>query len=410
MASVAQEESRKTSERVKWGMYRQMERGYVMSNGVYGYHLNKGVLTVNEEEAQVVRLIFQKYLREHKGFKAIAKELIMSNISSGKRMREWNQKNIERILKNEKYIGDLLQKKTCTPNFLTHRSVINDGHEEKIYIRDNHDPIIDRDTWELTQIELKRRGLLKEEARGYSNRYWASGLLVCGECRTSVISRNKYNEDGSITRFWYCKNGYQYGKKKDIGNGKFLGCDSNLINDKALLTCVRYAVKEIGITSDELLSEIEKKLKQVQREESSSNLNGHRARIKTVREKKNNLIDHFMDGTLTKSDLKEMKERYDREIEVLEAKISREELELATFRVSKQKIGDILDRIRDIAAQEEPTKELYRDIIDRIILYNGHNIDIYFKFINSPVSLHYETIGRKSTYTTLCTLRKEEVV
>ncbi len=67
MASVAQEESRKTSERVKWGMKRQMERGYVFANTVFGFDVRKGSITINEEEAKIVRQIFYKHVYEGKG-------------------------------------------------------------------------------------------------------------------------------------------------------------------------------------------------------------------------------------------------------------------------------------------------------------------------------------------------------
>ena len=66
MASIAQEESRKTSERVKWGQQRRMEQGVVFGRNILGYNLKNGVLTINEEEARLVRHIYNKYL-EGKG-------------------------------------------------------------------------------------------------------------------------------------------------------------------------------------------------------------------------------------------------------------------------------------------------------------------------------------------------------
>lgn len=72
MASIAQEESRKTSERVKWGQKRRMEQGVVFGRNILGYHLKDGVLTVNEEEAKLVRHIFNKYL-EGKGLHIICR-------------------------------------------------------------------------------------------------------------------------------------------------------------------------------------------------------------------------------------------------------------------------------------------------------------------------------------------------
>ena len=68
MASVAQEESRKTSERVKWGQRRSMENGVVFGcNNIYGFSLLHGRLTVKEDEAEVIRLVYRKFLNEGKG-------------------------------------------------------------------------------------------------------------------------------------------------------------------------------------------------------------------------------------------------------------------------------------------------------------------------------------------------------
>ena len=74
MASIAQEESRKTSERVKWGQRRQMEKGVVFGRDLLGYTVKDGKLYVNEEEAEIVRAIFHKYTNEGKGTHVIARE------------------------------------------------------------------------------------------------------------------------------------------------------------------------------------------------------------------------------------------------------------------------------------------------------------------------------------------------
>jgi DNA invertase Pin-like site-specific DNA recombinase len=74
MSSIAQEESRKTSERVRWGQKRQMEKGVVFGDSVFGYHLNGGKLTVNQDEAKTLRLIFDLYL-SGMGVTNVCKEL-----------------------------------------------------------------------------------------------------------------------------------------------------------------------------------------------------------------------------------------------------------------------------------------------------------------------------------------------
>ena len=76
MASNAQEESRKTSERVKWGQRRQMEKGVVFGRDLLGYTVKNGILHINPEEVPVVKAIFHKYTNEGKGTHVIARELL----------------------------------------------------------------------------------------------------------------------------------------------------------------------------------------------------------------------------------------------------------------------------------------------------------------------------------------------
>ena len=76
MSSIAQEESRKTSERVKWGQKRRMEQGIVFGRSMLGYDVKDGKMTINEDGAEVVRRIFHKFVNEGKGTHVICREQI----------------------------------------------------------------------------------------------------------------------------------------------------------------------------------------------------------------------------------------------------------------------------------------------------------------------------------------------
>lgn len=107
MASIAQEESRKTSERVKWGQKRRMEEGVVFGRSMLGYDVRNGKMYVNEEGAEVVRKIFYKFVEERKSTHTIARELLEEGIYP-MRSKKWRNTVILRILQNEKYCGDLV--------------------------------------------------------------------------------------------------------------------------------------------------------------------------------------------------------------------------------------------------------------------------------------------------------------
>ena len=156
LASIAQEESRRTSERVKWGQKRRMEQGVVFGRDLLGYDVRGGVLIVNEPGAQIVRDIFRKFVNDGKGAHTIARELNEAGVPAA-RGGPWRSSVILRILRNEKYCGDLVQKKTYTPDYLTHEKKYNRGQEAYVVLRDHHAPIIPRATFEAAGRILTAR-------------------------------------------------------------------------------------------------------------------------------------------------------------------------------------------------------------------------------------------------------------
>ena len=115
-----------------------MEKGVVFGSSMLGYDVRGGKLTINPEGAEIVRMIYRKYAVEKKGTSVIARELREAGIKTFHGSLMWNGTSIVRILRNEKYVGDLVQKKSITPDYLTHEKKRNTGQEERIIIRDHH--------------------------------------------------------------------------------------------------------------------------------------------------------------------------------------------------------------------------------------------------------------------------------
>ncbi|MBQ8497183.1 MAG: recombinase family protein [Clostridia bacterium] len=153
LATIAQEESRRTSERVKWGQKRRMEQGVVFGRSMLGYDIRNGQMTINEEGAEIVRRIFHLYTEEKKGYAEIARDLDASGIRP-MRAEKWNGTVIMRILRNEKYIGDLIQKKTYTPDYLSHEKKYNRGAEDLVVLHDHHEPIVSKEIFEKAAERL----------------------------------------------------------------------------------------------------------------------------------------------------------------------------------------------------------------------------------------------------------------
>ncbi len=194
MASLAQEESRKTSARVKWGQQRRMEQGVVFGHSLLGYNLWNGELCPVPEEAELVRRIFRLYVQEGSSTAQVSEYLQRENVSL-------SPSHIARILKNEKYVGDLIQKKSITLDYLSHKKLCNRGQEELVILRDHHPPIVSRDLWERVQ-ELRR-----QRARRGSNAKQAlspfQGKLFCGLCEHTLNAKQRQLKSGAM-RYWRC--------------------------------------------------------------------------------------------------------------------------------------------------------------------------------------------------------------
>lgn len=230
MASIAQEESRRTSCRVTWGQTRQMERGIVFGRSLLGYTVRNGNIFVDESGAETVRSIFHMYAVEQRSAAEIARYLTDTGVCSGRGDMLWHTGSVIKILRNEKYVGDLVQKKTYTPDYLTHEKRVNRGEVPIIAIRDHHEPIVSRELWEKTQARLRERSRKQPRPTGGSTLYTFSGKIRCGECGAVFVSRSRQTEGGRVVRYWRCSTAVTRGavRCRDGQEGRS-GCDVGVI-------------------------------------------------------------------------------------------------------------------------------------------------------------------------------------
>ena len=152
-AAVAQSESESKSANIKWGIQRSFEKGHVKLNhtNFLGYTKDEsGKLVVVEEEAKIVRLIYDLYLNGH-GCRKIKSHLEKNGIKTISGKSEWSTSTIDRILSNEKYIGTVLSQKTFVKDCLTHKWVKNNGELPMYLIEKNHEAIISKEVFEEVQ-------------------------------------------------------------------------------------------------------------------------------------------------------------------------------------------------------------------------------------------------------------------
>lgn len=386
MASIAQEESRKTSDRVKWGQKRRMEQGVVFGHSMLGYDIKDGKMTVNEEGAKIVSLIFHKFVNEGKGTYTIAKELEEDRITPHHYMKKWSNTVILRILQNEKYAGDLIQKKTFTPSYLSHEKKYNKGEEDLVILRNHHEPIIDKELFNKAQAELERRRFKQGHGTRYSNRYCFSGKLKCGFCGCAFVSRTKKRKDGSIYRAWRCYEAANYGKPHLNSQNKPVGCYGRQINNEDLMFLMSLVVKELPLDKEKILNDLVKTIT------SAILLDSHESNLKKIQDKldwfvskKQRLIELYLNSEISKPDFQILKDKYEGNIALLAAEqnLLREKTEVDRNQGLIQDITKTLKGITDGNIQDE---YFYRSLLHKIVIYDRRHMDVYLNRVPSKWS------------------------
>ena len=399
MGSIAQEESRKTSTRVKWGQTRRMEQGVVFGRSLLGYDVKDGCLTVNPEGAEIVRLIFYKYGVEKKGTTVIARELREAGYRTHSGNMKWSNTHIVKILKNEKYVGDLVQKKTITPDYLSHAKKYNHGEEEFVIIRDHHEPIIDRELWDTVQRELKKRNRNGELGAGHSNRYVFSGKIKCGECGASFVSRKKTRKDGSLYKRWSCYTATSEGQKQIDVRGNEVGCDvGKLLRDELALDILQQSLTTLRMDRDRIIQNVTAlALEAIQmcEEGSTDRVEALEYEISQLKQKKADVLDAFFSKQITKEEMHLVNQRYDGELEDLQRRLEGvRERESITYE-EDQLEKDVGRQVVDIVNCRADSEVLYKNVLDHMVVHKDRKIEIFLNLLPQKWTFVLENL-RKS--------------
>lgn len=251
LSSLAQDESRSISENSTWGIRRRFEQGKLLINHTkfLGYDKDEeGNLIINDKQAKILNRIYRDYL-DGNGFKRLANMLKEDKVPKWNGPYNWHYSNVKQILTNEKYKGDALLQKTYTVDFLTKKRAVNDGDVPQYYVENSHPAIIDRDTWEVVQLEIKRRhdfgeryGIDKVDHANDKNPF--SGRVICGSCGNSFWRKGWYKyKDESMRYVWQCSEKYRVKGKS--------GCNKHI--DDEMLYEVFINAYNIAVQNKEML-------------------------------------------------------------------------------------------------------------------------------------------------------------
>ena len=376
MAGVAQDEIRKLSERLKFGFRQAIKNGHVLGNDkLYGYDKNDCVLTVNEEEAEIVRIIFDLYGNQRLGTRTISKRLMELGYTS----REGNAfttLTIRHILENPKYKGWYCGNKSQSVDYRTKRNVLLDESEWVTYPDPSIPAIVSEELWNRANaLYKKRREEMKSHSSGLSfhNRYPYSTKIYCEEHGTTfhrqVIQTKKGQQE-----VWQCKVYRSHGRA---------ACSAPQIRSSDLDLILSDIFKELVRDKEKIIDSLVTVLTNIPKEVDYGKL---RCQVENemddLERKKNRLLDLSIAGALTVEEFKERNDAFNVQILECQGKLTAirqeeenrtsEELDIPAIRraldealrftgeIDTALVATILDRV--VVKKESTKDDIHLDI------------------------------------------------
>lgn len=379
MAGVAQDEIRKLSERLKFGFRQAIKNGHVLGNDkIYGYDKKDCVLTVNEEEAEIIRIIFDLYGNQRLGTRTISKRLMELGYTS-REGNAFNTLTIRHILENPKYKGWYCGNKSQSVDYRTKRNVLLDESEWVTYPDPSIPAIVSEELWNRANaLYRRRREEMKSRSSGLSfhNRYPYSTKIYCEEHGTTfhrqVIQTKKGQQE-----VWQCKVYRSHGRAAcsapqiHSGDLDFILSDifKELIRDKqkiidSLVTVLTNIPKEVDY--GKLRCQVENEMDDLER-------------------KKNRLLDLSIAGALTVEEFKERNDAFNAQILACQGKLTairQEEESRSSEELDIPAIRQALDRALSFTGDIDTA--LVATILDRVVVKrestkDAIRLDIFLK-------------------------------
>lgn len=263
MATLAQDESRKTSIRVKSGQKTSMEKGTFYGNGnILGYDRVNKEMVINPEQAETVKMIYDWYLSGW-GLRKIQFELekIGRLTASGK--KNWHAATIGHILKNPFYCGIIIYRKQFVPDYLEQKKINNYGDVEQIKIQGNHEPIVSVEDYERVQkiMESHRKkqsnnpsGCRKPSGERQPVDVWTK-LMVCS-CGHQFNRKVWHRLDNETQYGYQCYSSIRTGTiKTRLNKGLSIDgiCDTPMVAGWKLQMMAKWIFRNYLQNTDEIL-------------------------------------------------------------------------------------------------------------------------------------------------------------
>jgi len=414
MSSIAQDEVRKISERVRFGFKRAIDNGVVLgSNSIYGYVKDKGKLVIVEEEAAMIRRVFDLYVNDNVGIRKIANTLAEEGYLS-RNGNIFAFSTIKHIIENPKYKGFYCGNKTHKIDYRRNDRV-ELGSSEWVMYRDHENvpPIVSEEVWDKANKILNKRSeaMSGENKTSYQNKYAYSGKIICMEHNTSY-HRTLFKYKTHSREAWRCKKYNEQGKSV---------CDSPTIYTDELDEIMRKLMEAIITNKSEIIHDMIKMYTDLNMKSSiKSDIAKTQVEINNIIAMKDKLLDLSIKGKIDddefevrnkkfNTEITELKKRLDdyekqseqnddflKTVEVLRGVISNE-LSFDEI-ISDGIVGSLLDRIEVYKTDKKNTVRL--KVFLRII--DGDPTDFYVKRKRNKPSVVTEACSKGSSETVFC--------
>ena len=377
------------SKKVKTSLHSRMKDGlYVSGRCPFGYMKdpnNKNHLVVNNEQAETVRLIFDLALKGNT-YHFIAQYLTERNIKTPASYYNyiWNTKctntkcisqeygvwvdtTIKAILTNQIYVGDTVQGKTKKINYKL-KKVIKNKPNDFIIVKNTHEGVIDRDTFNYVQTLLPKNVKRPEKKRFYL----LDGLLYCGDCKHRITIRYQNKTGRSYTTCDYYRTYSKYHVcTTHTNNYEVL---ENVILDNIRDVCKKYLDK----------SKIKDSISNMKFKDNSLKVKKQIESLELANNKLTENLDknymNMLKGIIDEEQYIRVSENI--KIEIINNKKSIDNLKNENSESNKIDKKQMEKYINEFLSLENPTRELIINLVEKIYIYQNKTIDIIFTFKN----------------------------
>ena len=284
-----------------------------------------------------------------------------------------------------------MQKKTYTPDYLSHEKKYNKGQEEFVIIKDHHEPIISREIFEEANRILDSRALSQEGKAKHSNRYPFSGKIKCGQCGKSYVARYKKRKDGTVYKAWNCFESHKNGKAHIDKAGNAVGCNNRSINNEDALNIMKMIFKYMNINQEQVVENLMQSITDIiLLDIPQADIDALDEKIENIKKRRTGLIELFTAGDIDKEEFIQLRKKYDCEIEKLNS--MKQSIDEQQIMVEKhhELTQNIKKNIIEIINSMEVNEEFYSQILESMVIHDRQNIDVYLKMIPQKWSFTIE--------------------